>query len=119
MLKHLLHISGCSTLDTPDKGTLIMTSSQYSSVASFSCNNGYVLQGSQQLTCMDSGNWSGVIPVCRIIGYNFYFLFFFFVFHFSFKYLKPKRLDKKVKHAYQQMPYKLSTSPVSVVLIYV
>ena len=40
----------------------------YSSIVSFTCDNGYVLNGSERLLCEGSGNWNGSVPVCAPVN---------------------------------------------------
>ena len=37
----------------------------YGSLVSFSCDPGYILEGSNSLRCQDDGNWNGTEPVCK------------------------------------------------------
>ncbi|XP_060077759.1 sushi, von Willebrand factor type A, EGF and pentraxin domain-containing protein 1-like, partial [Ylistrum balloti] len=39
---------------------------EYGSIVSFTCRSGYVLFGSSERTCLESGRWSGPSPVCVI-----------------------------------------------------
>ena len=36
----------------------------FSSIVSFTCDNGYVLNGNERLICEGSGNWNGSVPIC-------------------------------------------------------
>ena len=36
----------------------------YSSIVFFTCDNGYVLNGNENLLCEGSGNWNGSVPIC-------------------------------------------------------
>ncbi|XP_072179383.1 E-selectin-like [Diadema setosum] len=58
----------CSSLSAPSKGSISCTDgSYYNSRCTFSCNQGYSLQGSSsQWTCLSSGSWSnsGSSPTC-------------------------------------------------------
>ena len=57
----------CPELSAPDNGGLTVSSRTAGSVATYSCNVGYTLDGSAIRTCGTSGSWSGGNPVC-ILG---------------------------------------------------
>ena len=40
-------------------------------VASFVCQEGFILEGKETLTCEQSGNWSGDVPKCISESYSF------------------------------------------------
>ena len=41
----------------------------FGSIANYSCNHGYTISGRNQLTCMDTGEWSGSAPKCQGISF--------------------------------------------------
>ena len=49
---------------TPINGQYNLSSTTYSSVVTYTCDDGYTLQGSNSRTCLDSGLWSGSVPQC-------------------------------------------------------
>ena len=48
-------------------GTVIGGDFTYGAVVSFSCSEGYRLQGDSSITCQASGYWGGEIPVCDLV----------------------------------------------------
>ena len=52
----------------PAGGTVDASVTTYQSVATFSCNTGYTLQGSDTLTCQDDTTWDNAPPTCQING---------------------------------------------------
>lgn len=57
----------CDILSPLSNGKMDVSGVTYGQTASFSCNQGFVLQGAQTLTCMAFG-WSGTPPICQSIG---------------------------------------------------
>ena len=45
-------------------GTLCYTGLTPGSTATYSCDNGYELNGSGSLVCQDDGTWDGLAPTC-------------------------------------------------------
>lgn len=62
----------CSRLRSPANGDVNVTSLMYSSIASYSCRQGFGLVGSPSRTCQADGTWSGSTPRCRgeHVGYS-------------------------------------------------
>ena len=48
-----------------------MSGSTFKSTANFSCNEGFILQGSSTRTCLKNGSWSGDDTECSGKPYNF------------------------------------------------
>ena len=72
LIERLCLVADCGPLDAPDNGSVDhpTTVSVYGSViavatASLSCQWGFVLSGESELTCLETGLWSGPSPVCR------------------------------------------------------
>uniref|UniRef100_A0A665VI70 Selectin E n=1 Tax=Echeneis naucrates TaxID=173247 RepID=A0A665VI70_ECHNA len=58
----------CPLLDAPENGHINCSDNQpeYTSQCSFTCSQGYTLDGNEQLTCSHRGNWTGERPVCNV-----------------------------------------------------
>ncbi|ELU07763.1 hypothetical protein CAPTEDRAFT_103334, partial [Capitella teleta] len=54
----------CPTIQTPLNGAVSVSTRSYQGVASFSCESGYVIEGSPNRTCQASAQWSGTQPIC-------------------------------------------------------
>ena len=54
----------CSPLDAPDNGFVRFSSNVRGSIASYTCNPGYQLQGIPTRVCQHGGEWSDEAPVC-------------------------------------------------------
>ena len=54
----------CGGLEAPSNGSVNIRSTTYDSVANYSCNVGYALNGESIWTCLTSGEWSGTEPTC-------------------------------------------------------
>ena len=68
MSRLILYPSDCGPLTAPADGTVDYSASIYQSVATFTCNTGYTLQGSATLICQSNGNWDNADPTCQING---------------------------------------------------
>ena len=55
----------CDDLSDPDNGAVDQPSSAVGSIATYVCNDDYLLVGSDTRTCQDNGEWSGEEPVCE------------------------------------------------------
>ena len=54
----------CSPLDTIDNGERTADGFSPGSVATYTCNDGYVLVGDSTRICQTTGTWSGEDPHC-------------------------------------------------------
>ena len=54
----------CGDLTDPENGAVSVSGTTYNSVATYSCDTGYVLMGDDMTTCLDTGLWSGDQPTC-------------------------------------------------------
>jgi len=57
--------SNCDRLDNPANGRVVLTGTSLGDTATYSCNDGYELEGDQQRMCQMSRQWSGREPSCR------------------------------------------------------
>ena len=55
----------CGILLAPRNGGVSFKSTQFGSVAFYSCNEGFRLVGAETQTCQDNGEWSGTAPTCQ------------------------------------------------------
>lgn len=54
----------CGRLKTPSNGTKNGSSPLVGSVATFSCNDDFRLEGSAERTCTEQGEWDGINASC-------------------------------------------------------
>ncbi|XP_039462378.1 sushi, von Willebrand factor type A, EGF and pentraxin domain-containing protein 1-like isoform X4 [Oreochromis aureus] len=59
----------CPLLEAPENGHINCSSTEsvYNSQCSFTCDQGYLLEGPELLTCDNHGNWTGEKPTCQAI----------------------------------------------------
>ena len=57
-------LADCGDLMNVANGEVDFTTTYDGSVATYSCNEGYVLCGSENRTCLLNGSWSGSPPEC-------------------------------------------------------
>ena len=55
----------CSKLTKIKLGIVHLTGYEIGGIATFQCNNGFVLQGNQVRQCLNTGQWTGFQPECR------------------------------------------------------
>ena len=58
-------VVSCDSPLVPKDGSLRSRSNRYSSTVEFSCDEGYILEGSAVLQCEDTGYWNGTEPRCK------------------------------------------------------
>ena len=60
-------ISGidCGSLPNPANGVVSLSDTVFGSVATYSCNDGFTLEGETTRQCEVSGRWSGTPPSCK------------------------------------------------------
>ena len=61
----------CDPLVNPDNGQVSVSSNDFGSDASYSCDTGYNLVGTSAVTCQADQQWSGSPPTCEsmLIGF--------------------------------------------------
>ena len=62
----ILKVIDCGDLDPPPNGVVSYFSTTVNSIATYSCNTGYVFNGENATSaCMSSGAWSNVTVECK------------------------------------------------------
>ena len=56
--------TACPHLENPINGVVNVSTLGGTAIATYSCDNGYVIDGQFTRTCRAAGQWSGHIPVC-------------------------------------------------------
>ena len=65
----VLQFSACGALSAPANGTVSLSNDDLvESIATFSCDEGFVITGPQQLVCLSTGAWSESAPTCSFVG---------------------------------------------------
>ncbi|XP_047657900.1 uncharacterized protein LOC113647597 [Tachysurus fulvidraco] len=57
----------CPTLEKPVDGEMICSGDSYGSSCTFSCNVGFRLQGTSELTCTKTAQWNQETPTCKVV----------------------------------------------------
>ena len=57
-------VDGCGPLPPPDNGIVDVPITTVGSVATYSCDNGFLVSGNSQRICQMDGFWSGSAPTC-------------------------------------------------------
>ena len=58
----------CPLLVAPDNGQVFVRGVTVGSTARYSCQQGFVLRGAADRTCLSQGTWSGREPVCQAVN---------------------------------------------------
>ncbi|MEJ1282873.1 sushi von Willebrand factor type A EGF and pentraxin domain containing 1 [Cricetulus griseus] len=58
----------CSSPESINNGKYILSGLTYLSIASYSCENGYSLQGPSLIECTASGSWDRAPPTCHLVS---------------------------------------------------
>ena len=59
----------CGTLTRPRDGRVVLSGTLPGSTATYTCNDGFELEGTSVATCGSDGEWSGNRPFCSGIQY--------------------------------------------------
>ena len=59
------YIVDCGDPDSPANGDVSYTTTTEGSVADYSCDEGYDLNGVTQRICQSNNTWSGDVPTCE------------------------------------------------------
>ena len=65
----MLHL--CGQLADPVNGSVSYSNTTYESVASYSFNPGFLVNGHERRVCQEDGTWSGNAPSCQRKGLEF------------------------------------------------
>ena len=65
----ITHLPVCESLNNPTNGEVVINASTrvVGSVATYTCDDGFLLSGSDERECQDNGMWSGPEPLCNIV----------------------------------------------------
>jgi len=55
----------CGDPGVPINGDTTVTSTTFGSMATHTCNDGFVLVGVNKQICLANGNWSASLPTCE------------------------------------------------------
>ena len=60
----VLIVDSCGSLPPPENGAVDASITTVGSVATYSCDNGFLISGDSQRNCQMDGFWSGSAPTC-------------------------------------------------------
>ena len=55
----------CPALSDPENGAVTTTGTGVGDTATYTCNSGFEISGSDTRTCQSNGEWSGSAPTCE------------------------------------------------------
>lgn len=55
----------CGDPGTPTNGTTTVSSTTAGSVATHTCDDGFILVGERERTCLETASWSAPLPSCE------------------------------------------------------
>ena len=58
-------VAVCGFLPDPVNGMVTISGPTFGSIATYTCNTGYILIGDTERVCQGNGVWSGSEPVCQ------------------------------------------------------
>lgn len=58
----------CGPLEAPLNGTIFLPSTGFEAMATYACDDGFMLVGPETRTCQLDGEWSGEDPMCVLEG---------------------------------------------------
>ena len=77
------NIVNCGSLTAPGNGVVdISSGTDYSDVASYSCNTGYSMSGPSATTCQADGSWNNGAPTCSVTGNSWHVETHLYIFEF-------------------------------------
>ena len=55
----------CGSLTSPENGNVTLSGTNFTSIAQYTCNSGYVLMGVESRQCQADRTWSNESPMCE------------------------------------------------------
>ena len=68
LLFYKILVFNCGTLNNPSNGQVLQQGNGIGSFATYSCSEGYEIQGANRRICTNTGMWSGSNPRCVHTG---------------------------------------------------
>lgn len=65
----LCTVADCGPLEDPSDGRVMFNSTKFNHSATYTCNDGFELEGNRTRTCQANGEWSGSNSTCEGILY--------------------------------------------------
>ena len=62
---HVYPVVDCGDLVDPMNGLVLLDETVFESIATYTCDPGFVLNGNMERICQANGNWSGTEPTCE------------------------------------------------------
>ena len=72
----------CGSLQEPYNGTMSVTTTTFGSIITFTCDDGFYLNGSYEVECQANGTWNSLPPTCSIRGMTMCTLVYSYSDHF-------------------------------------
>ena len=61
----IVEVIDCGSLDDPTNGQVSLDETTVGSIATYTCDPGFMLIGNMERTCQENGEWSGNEPTCE------------------------------------------------------
>jgi len=62
-----LYVAQCPVLTAPENGSISCSGTEFEDICNITCDDGFVVNGSNTITCGEDGTWSGE-PECVLGG---------------------------------------------------
>ena len=63
-ISHNIIVVDCGALESPEFGDVNINETTFGSIANYSCQTGYVLNGTSERVCEEDGQWTDLMPQC-------------------------------------------------------
>ena len=62
---HVFNFTECGSPPSPGNGSVIHNSNVTNGIATYTCNDGFTLEGNMHRVCINGSGWNGTLPMCH------------------------------------------------------